>query len=41
MDHALRIFKSYINVDCDYSKAETDTHLPGFGLGPSKAAPCN
>lgn len=32
MDHAVRILKSYINKDNDYSKAKTDAHLPGFGL---------
>lgn len=32
MDHALRILKSYINEDSDYSKAKTDARLPGFGL---------
>ena len=36
MDHALRILKSYINEDSDYSKAKTDARLPGFGLVPRK-----
>ncbi len=32
MNLALRILKSYINEDSDYSKAKTDARLPGFGL---------